>query len=378
MFLEGDTVLNRWGGFGAAFIRAIRRLGFDDRGIWGLGSSTRWGFLALASVFARIPLNVRRKLPFQVVRLHSLRLHHWRLAEEGFSGLSGLMRKARVVIVDLDGPVTFHNSSPSANFVGYLSKPQGKPVNWQSEGFTDARVVVSGGHDSTFPFQWDSRYAQPSDAAAEALIESVRESGITRWYAENLTSYDPIFSPVPGGILPSPWRDSVRLVRTKPRRLPTKKLVFCAHRDKGGQRSNAQFDVRRHVTALAEGAWKHFAHVPEDYLSISEFRQELRSHPFTLCVEGGGIDPSPKAFEALIQGSIPIIRESPLADAYRHFPVLVVEDWVADSLDINLLLDHREKIKSEWPDTFELIERLKLEYWLRLIQREADTRISQR
>jgi len=369
-------VLNRWGGFGAAFIRAIRRLGFDDRGIWGLGLSTRWMFLSLASMFERIPEGVRRRLPFQVIRLHSLRLHHWRLAEKGYTGLSGLMKKARMVIVDLDRPLVFRRPSERANFVAYLAKPQGGPVNWQSEGLRSARVVVSGGHDSTFPYQWDSRYAQPSSAEAEALIESVRESGITRWYAENLTSYDPIFSPIAGGILPSPWRESVRLVRTKPRRLATKKLVFCAHRDKGGQRANPQFDVRRDVTALAEGPWKDFAHVPDDYLSISEFRQELRSHPYTLCVEGGGIDPSPKAFEALIHGSIPIIRESPLADAYRHFPVLVVNDWAPDVLTEQFLLAHLQQVRSEWPDWFDVIDRLKLDYWLNLILGEAETRVS--
>jgi len=280
------------------------------------------------------------------------------------------------VIVDLDRPLVFRRPSERANFVAYLAKPQGGPVNWQSEGLRSARVVVSGGHDSTFPYQWDSRYAQPSSAEAEALIESVRESGITRWYAENLTSYDPIFSPIAGGILPSPWRESVRLVRTKPRRLATKKLVFCAHRDKGGQRANPQFDVRRDVTALAEGPWKDFAHVPDDYLSISEFRQELRSHPYTLCVEGGGIDPSPKAFEALIHGSIPIIRESPLADAYRHFPVLVVNDWAPDVLTEQFLLAHLQQVRSEWPDWFDVIDRLKLDYWLNLILGEAETRVS--
>jgi len=327
-------------------------------------------------MFERIPEGVRRRLPFQVIRLHSLRLHHWRLAEKGYTGLSGLMKKARMVIVDLDRPLVFRRPSERANFVAYLAKPQGGPVNWQSEGLRSARVVVSGGHDSTFPYQWDSRYAQPSSAEAEALIESVRESGITRWYAENLTSYDPIFSPIAGGILPSPWRESVRLVRTKPRRLATKKLVFCAHRDKGGQRANPQFDVRRDVTALAEGPWKDFAHVPDDYLSISEFRQELRSHPYTLCVEGGGIDPSPKAFEALIHGSIPIIRESPLADAYRHFPVLVVNDWAPDVLTEQFLLAHLQQVRSEWPDWFDVIDRLKLDYWLNLILGEAETRVS--
>jgi hypothetical protein len=132
--------------------------------------------------------------------------------------------------------------------------------------------------------------------------------------------------------------------------------------------------VRRDVTALAEGPWKDFAHVPEDYLSISEFRQELRSHPYTLCVEGGGIDPSPKAFEALIHGSIPIIRESPSADAYRHFPVLVVKDWTPEALTEGVLLAHLQQVRTEWPDWFEVFVRTNLNYWLGIIDVARNTR----
>ena len=36
---------------------------------------------------------------------------------------------------------------------------------------------------------------------------------------------------------------------------------------------------------------------------------------FVLCVSGGGIDPAPKAFEALAAGSIPIIQHSSLDSA---------------------------------------------------------------
>lgn len=368
------AVLNSWGGLGATFIRAIRRLGFDDQGIWGLGVSTRWFFLLVASLWERIPEKLRRRLPLQVIRFHSVRLHHWRLAERGFAGLSGLMSRSRLLVVDSNGSLSFPRRAVEDGFVAYMTKPQGRPIRWDIEGLRNARVVVSGGHDSTFPYQWDSRYAQTSPAEAEALIQSVRESGISRWYAENLTSYEPLFSPIPGGILPSPWRDSVRFVRSRPKRVPPKKMVFCAHRDKGGQRANPQFDVRRHVTALAEGPWEAFASIPEDYLSIAEFRRELRAHPFTLCVEGGGIDPSPKAFEALIQGSIPIIRESPLADAYRHFPVLVVSDWAAEALTEDVLVAQLAAVNRNWPDWFEVVQRLRLKYWANLVERESDTR----
>ncbi len=363
-------MFNRWGGLGAAFIRTIRRLGFDDQGIWSLGRATRWLFLVSAAFWERVPHSIRRVSPLQLIRFHSVRLHHWRLAERGYPGLSGVMREGKLFVVELDHPVEFARASTQSSFVAFMTKPQGRKMSWRA----GARTVVSGGHDSTFPAQWDIRYAQPDDSEVDDLIQGIKSSGVVRWYAENLTSYDPIFSPIPGGILPSPWRDSVRLVRSRPRKVAIERLVFCAHRDKGGQRANPQFDVRRKVTALAEGPWREFTTIPDDYLSIAEFRRQLLAHPFTLCVEGGGIDPSPKAFEALLQGSIPIIRESPLADAYRHFPVLVVPEWDSEALSPEMLANELVKVRERWPDWYEVVGRMSLSYWLRIIEAGRDTR----
>lgn len=50
--------------------------------------------------------------------------------------------------------------------------------------------------------------------------------------------------------------------------------------------------------------------------------------PFILCTHGGGLDPSPKAFEAILVGTIPIVQHSTLDDAYRHLPVVFVDSTV--------------------------------------------------
>jgi hypothetical protein len=48
---------------------------------------------------------------------------------------------------------------------------------------------------------------------------------------------------------------------------------------------------------------------------------------FTACAHGGGIDPSPKAWEAVMMGTIPIIQHSTLDDAYAQLPVVFIDDW---------------------------------------------------
>ena len=112
----------------------------------------------------------------------------------------------------------------------------------------------------------------------------------------------------------------------------------------------------------------------EPSLPLPEYRHLLRKHLFTLCVEGGGIDPSPKAFEALRQGSIPVIKESPTADAYRHFPTVVVQTWDESEISEEFLRAEHEKIRAEWPDWFDVVERMKLSYWVRLMAEARDTR----
>jgi hypothetical protein len=51
-------------------------------------------------------------------------------------------------------------------------------------------------------------------------------------------------------------------------------------------------------------------------VSHKDFLQMMANVPFVACPHGGGIDPSPKAWEALLVGSIPIIQRGFVDDAY--------------------------------------------------------------
>ena len=62
-------------------------------------------------------------------------------------------------------------------------------------------------------------------------------------------------------------------------------------------------------------------------VSHSEYLKQLRSLPFIACPHGGGLDPSPKAWEAILVGTIPIIERSIVVDAYEHLPVVIIDSW---------------------------------------------------
>ena len=62
-------------------------------------------------------------------------------------------------------------------------------------------------------------------------------------------------------------------------------------------------------------------------VSHKDFVKLVTSLPFVACPHGGGIDPSPKAWESIMAGSIPIIQHSTLDDGYKHLPVVFITSW---------------------------------------------------
>ena len=365
----------RIGGFGPWVVSLFRAAGVRPAQLWAIGSLSRVGFSLLARIWDILPRVFRRKLPFQIIDFFSVRSYQGVPPASGYPGLSGVFRRSSLFCAAWGEVKIFERRFSRARYAAILPHPDQASLPHEFLARIGSLPVVSGGADATFPYQWDRRHASRTEDEVERIGNSIRKAGCPRWYAENLTSYDPIFSPLPGGVSPSPWRGSVGFVRTRPRRDSSDKLALCAHREGAGRRSGPQFDERRAVSELARGEWAEFTYLPQASVSLDHFRGLLRKHAFTLCVEGGGIDPSPKAFEALRQGSIPVIKESPTADAYRHFPVLVVPSWDADSLDRSRLVSEEQRIRTEWAEWFDVLERMTFKYWVSLIQSQTDTRL---
>lgn len=81
-------------------------------------------------------------------------------------------------------------------------------------------------------------------------------------------------------------------------------------------RTGPQWEDRRRVRELCASEWRAFCAPARNATRPGpEFWRLLRSASFLLCVHGGGLDPSPKAWEALLMGTIPIIQHF----AGKHF-----------------------------------------------------------
>lgn len=230
-------------------------------------------------------------------------------------------------------------------------------------------VLVSGSEDVTIPNQLDRRWRgfDPEERGMiAALLEDPR---LIHWFAENLDAPHPLMSPLPLGMVwPEGPPDPVPALPQPPLLDPRPLRVFCAHRIRDG----AQWDLRRRISELATGPWADFTTHASEELSEPAFLAEVETHSFVICGEGGGLDPSPKAWTAILHGAIPIIRDTPLAPAYRALPVAVVPDWTAGAITTVQLASWKAALTSAFDDPdqrAQVLERLLLDFWWQPIEK---------
>lgn len=221
-------------------------------------------------------------------------------------------------------------------------------------------VLVSGSEDATIPTQIDRRWRAFDDQERSMITALVRHPLLVHWFAENLDQdMGGKVSPLPlGAVFPdgvAPW--------VVPKVSPLSErsgLILCSHRVRNGP----QWEPRRQVSQMAQTDWADWCTVVEDEVSETTYMELIQQHVFVLCVEGGGLDPSPKAWQTILHGAIPIIRNSPLIAAYRDFPVAVVDSWSPDQISAERLAQWQQQLAPVVENQRSiLLERLGNAYW---------------
>lgn len=235
---------------------------------------------------------------------------------------------------------------------------------------TSPFVLFSGSEDVTTPRQTDFRWKPYPPAIQAAIAEILAHPMLLAWWTENLDdATHPKLGPMPLGLLPSggqpPMAEPVEFQALDQRPLS----VLCAHRHRKGP----QWEPRRQVSAIATMDWADWTTVPEGEVTEPDFMNLLFHHAFVLCVEGGGLDPSPKAWLSLLHGAIPIIRKSPTTTAYEGLPVVIIEDWRSELVTKEKLENWRLQVTMRFQQAGdwrrEWFDHLSFEYWwARLIE----------
>eukprot|EP00605_Chrysophyceae_sp_TOSAG23-4_P000955 GSChrysophyteH1.ASY1.ANO1.1055.1 assembled CDS len=256
-------------------------------------------------------------------------------------------------------------------------------------------ILISAGADRTIPNSTgDERYVrQPlrnfrSDynghlgANFAAIINDHR---VLHWFAENRDIEHPKLSTLPTGFTGdllnlagdqyiSPDYEGKNVLPLHER--PLTVLVSDRSRDHRGQ----WYD-RAHVLDLcAKHDWCENPAVKDNFgIPHEAFVQKLHQHAFVTCVHGGGVDPSPKAFEAIHEGTIPILKKSIVYDAYSHLPVAWVDSW-----DELFHEDNRTALLSQWVQELgpyyekgsalrqKTLNKLKMSYWVEVVEKKYE------
>lgn len=223
-------------------------------------------------------------------------------------------------------------------------------------------VLITASEDITIPNQLDNRRRRFSKFERACIDLILNHSKLAHWHSENLDDDShPKMSPIPLGFVSREPLGPVEIPDSPP--LADRPMrILCAHRVREGK----QWELRGHVARLAGSAWSEWCTFVDGEISEIAYMELLREHRFVLCVEGGGIDPSPKAWQALLHGTIPIIRSNSLRQAYQQLPVAFVGDWDANEITGEIMRKWYDDLAPRFEDKSadgELMTRLGMDYW---------------
>ena len=200
-------------------------------------------------------------------------------------------------------------------------------------------VLVSATNDYTIPINFDLRYGDRNTVYMKAWKSLLASHKVIHWFVENHFWNHPKVSTLPIGA-------SMREDSPDYPYYPTQLLPFNERSSKlivtDKVRRGEQWEDRRAV-AKACSERPDNCELIGGLISHVDWARRVSEHQFTVCTHGGGLDPSPKAWESIKIGTIPIVEEMPLIDAYSHLPIA----WVKD-LKAFMRWENISAVQKEW------------------------------
>jgi len=288
--------------------------------------------------------------------------------------LTGLSKRCDVFIFKTQLVFLNHNPNPRYFFISTYS-PAGLFYFIQSilPTLTFPIVLILASEDVTFPRgNKDVRYDSFGYKSKQPLINSMIDHPmIKRIFVENLDTLHPKLTPIPLGIHPAWDTGFMGLYNELQLKLtfdtPRTDRILCVHRLHND--GTSQWDDRKKVNNYCSTIWAPYVQF-FTYLNDLNFKAKLLESKFVLCVHGGGLDPSPKIWQALLCGCMPIIQSSTLDEAYSRFPVIYVNNWNSDAITSNKITEWNKKYENFYNNIEarkSVLKMLTLDYWWDII-----------
>lgn len=245
----------------------------------------------------------------------------------------------------------FINNQRLANLAG---------VNFDSEKIKPGTIVYSRTHEVFRQFKKLSSFPECilitsfSDANCTDGMANQLPWNVKRWFSNNVSTSNPRVTAVPIGLRTSPDGEVLLRKAMEKGRLPVRNLVYMNFLRNIPRNPNPregmyeQFGGKDWITT--EGGF--------DHVSMTQFYDQMLSHPFVLSPPGAGPD-CHRHWEAILLGSIPIVLKSPVTKILDGLPCLQVDNW--DEVT-------PERLNEELPRLNRLFHSLKMdicwfEYW---------------
>lgn len=285
--------------------------------------------------------------------------------------ISGLSQSMDIVIVN--GNIIYNTSLKQAQTVYMDTRPVKRCLNINLlvniilQKINQKINIIIAGHDFTYPNNTDLRYT--ADYENGWLIKELHSHKyVNKIFIENLDSYVNKSEPLPLGINPKLCSTDWKYFSDYEKINPDKQLkVVNFNVVRTGQ---GQWADRSHVKRLCETSWRdHCLPIRED-VSHQQYLDILSTNMFSVCVHGGGLDPNPKLWEALLVGSIPIIHENkPHTDIYVELdlPVVIVKDWSSETINTGMLKFWRDKYYGHFLNRQKrdnMLKKLSIDFWV--------------
>jgi hypothetical protein len=198
------------------------------------------------------------------------------------------------------------------------------------------------------------------DKFMDEYIPFIKDKKIIAWFGIHPEGEKPHqkFFPLPLGII---WYNEHEQLYTQ--RAETNRLFNTLRKKVKSNLLYLNFDEsaypeRTMVKKLF--ARKGFCFKVAGRLPFDQYIEQMASCKFTLCPRGHGLD-SFRIWEALLVGSIPIVKTSQLDGLFKDLPVLIINDW--QEVTQKFLNRNYKEISSRKYNR----EKLYVEYWLNRI-----------
>jgi len=226
-------------------------------------------------------------------------------------------------------------------------------------------ILISGDADKTIPNQTDKRWGGYKNSPIEEIINKILDDPrLIHWYAENCDDPShPKLSCLAVGLGKDQHEETLLKYSREKVDFSTRPLrAACRHRHRPGP----QFETRREVSNLCETHWSTVVDATIEGLPWGKFLRRMRQFSFGICVTGGGIELAPKSWDLMLIGVIPIIKTSSLDEIYKELPVVIVDDWLPDTITPEKLKAWMAEFRPFYEDPLlreEVLYKLSMDYW---------------